>query len=118
MRPFGLAPIAVAVAAAFFANESFALPTGAQVRAGQGTVSSPSAGSVVVRQASARLAIDWQSFGIAAGESVRFVQPSYPGETIRVELAEVPDGTVQFRAWALERQVLVLDRGLCRLAPP
>lgn len=50
--------------------------------------------------------------------AVRFVQPSYPGETIRVELAEVPDDTVQFRAWALERQVLVLDRGLCRLAPP
>lgn len=42
--------------------------------------------------------------------SVRFAQPSYPGETIRVELR--CDGEeVRFRALALERQVLVLDRG-------
>lgn len=42
--------------------------------------------------------------------SVRFAQPSYPSETIRIELRR--DGAeVRFRAWALERQVLVLDRG-------
>ena len=76
MRRFRLAPLAVAVAAAFLTNQAFALPTGADIRAGQGAVTSPTAGSVVVRQDSARLAIDWQSFGIAAGESVRFVQPS------------------------------------------
>ena len=75
MRPFRLTPLAVAVAASFVASEAFALPTGADIRGGQGAVSSPNAGSVVVRQDSARLAIDWQSFGIAAGESVRFLQP-------------------------------------------
>ena len=75
MRPFGLAPLAAAVAAAFVANEAFGLPTGSEIRAGQGAITSPNAGSVVVRQDSARLAIDWQSFGIAAGESVRFMQP-------------------------------------------
>ncbi|MCC6210081.1 MAG: filamentous hemagglutinin N-terminal domain-containing protein, partial [Burkholderiales bacterium] len=75
MRPFRLAPLAVAIAAAFATSESFALPTDPQIRAGQGAVTSPGVKSVVVRQDSARLAIDWQSFGIAAGESVRFVQP-------------------------------------------
>jgi len=25
--------------------------------------------------------------------------------------------TVRFRAWAIERQMMVLDRGECRLAP-
>jgi acyl dehydratase len=49
--------------------------------------------------------------------SVRFAQPSYPGETIRIELRR--DGAeVRFRAWALERQVLVLDRGRFLIADP
>lgn len=45
--------------------------------------------------------------------AVRFAQPAYPGETIRVELFEEGD-TVRFRALALERGVTVLDRGECR----
>jgi acyl dehydratase len=49
--------------------------------------------------------------------SVRFASPSYPGETIRIELRR--DGTdVRFRAWALERQVLVLDRGRFLIGDP
>jgi acyl dehydratase len=47
--------------------------------------------------------------------AVRFVSPAFPGDRIRVELFE--DGeTVRFRAWAVERQIVVLDRGECRLA--
>jgi acyl dehydratase len=46
--------------------------------------------------------------------SVRFVNPAFPGETIRVEMF-AEGGSVRFRAWALERNVLVLDRGDCRL---
>lgn len=42
--------------------------------------------------------------------SVRFAQVSYPGETIRIELRR-SGAEIHFRAWALERQVLVLDRG-------
>jgi acyl dehydratase len=41
--------------------------------------------------------------------SVRFVAPAYPGDTIRVEFYK-EDG-VRFRAWAVERDCLVLDRG-------
>ncbi len=45
---------------------------------------------------------------------VRFVQPGLPGDTVRVEMQH--DGSVvHFRARALERGVLVLDRGVCRL---
>jgi hypothetical protein len=43
--------------------------------------------------------------------SVRFVRPAFPGDTIRVELFACGT-TVRFRARALERDELVLDRGL------
>lgn len=46
--------------------------------------------------------------------SVRFAAPAYPGDTIRVEWLD--DGGVRFRAWAVERDVLVLDRGEIGLA--
>ncbi len=45
--------------------------------------------------------------------SVRFVQPAFPGDTIRIELFEQGE-RLRFRAWALERAVLVLDRGEAR----
>lgn len=51
------------------------------------------------------------------GLSVRFVAPSYPGETIRIEWRGVGD-RVQFRAFALERRLLLLDRGEATLLPP
>lgn len=47
--------------------------------------------------------------------AVRFVSPAFPGDTIRVELFRRPEG-IRFRAWAIERQVLVLDRGHCELS--
>jgi acyl dehydratase len=47
--------------------------------------------------------------------AVRFVSPAFPGDTIRIEMFEESD-TIRFRAWAMERQVLVLDRGECGLA--
>ena len=42
--------------------------------------------------------------------ATRFAAPALPGDTIRIELFETPDG-LRFRAQALERSVLVLDRG-------
>jgi len=42
--------------------------------------------------------------------SARFVAPAYPGDTIRVELFATSE-SVRFRAWARERESLVLDRG-------
>jgi acyl dehydratase len=45
-----------------------------------------------------------------ASMAVRFASPAFPGDTIRVEMFEVSGG-LRFRARALEREVLVLDRG-------
>jgi len=46
--------------------------------------------------------------------AVRFVAPAFPGDTIRIEMFEEVN-TIRFRAWAVERRVMVLDRGECRL---
>ena len=48
--------------------------------------------------------------------SVRFAQPAYPGDTIRIEMFDEGDA-LRFRALAVERGVTVLDRGTCRLGP-
>lgn len=47
--------------------------------------------------------------------AVRFVQPGLPGDTVRVELFDAGGGRLHFRARALERGVLLLDRGRCEL---
>jgi len=52
-----------------------ALPEGAQVVAGQASVSTPSANAMVVNQASDKAVLNWQSFNIGAGQSMQFVQP-------------------------------------------
>lgn len=64
--------IASAVAGALGAH---AAPQGGTITAGQGSISPPVGATTTIHQASARLAIEWQSFGIAANEAVRFVQP-------------------------------------------
>jgi acyl dehydratase len=46
---------------------------------------------------------------------VRFSSPVYPGETIRTEIYRSGD-TVRFRCRALERDVVVLDRGSATIA--
>jgi len=52
-----------------------ALPEGAQLVAGQASVSTPSANAMVVNQASDKAVLNWQSFNIGAGQSMQFVQP-------------------------------------------
>ncbi|ALT78327.1 MBG domain-containing protein [Paucibacter sp. KCTC 42545] len=51
------------------------LPTGGQVVAGSATISQ-SGNTLTINQSSAKLATDWQSFSIGAGQAVNFVQPS------------------------------------------
>ena len=50
-------------------------PTGGTVTTGQGTISQ-SGGTTTVKQGSQDLSLNWTGFSIAAGETVRFVQPS------------------------------------------
>lgn len=57
------------------AGAAHALPGNGQVTAGSGSVSQ-SGSTMTVSQQSQKLALDWTSFSIAAGETVKFVQPS------------------------------------------
>jgi acyl dehydratase len=46
---------------------------------------------------------------------VRFSKVVFPGDTIRLEVFEEGNGVLRFRARALERDEVVLDRGLARI---
>jgi acyl dehydratase len=48
--------------------------------------------------------------GAIASMAARFSAPAFPGDTIRIEMFKAAD-RLRFRALALERSVLVLDRG-------
>ncbi|UCJ17470.1 filamentous hemagglutinin N-terminal domain-containing protein [Pseudomonas sp. MM211] len=68
---------AVLVAALLLPVMAFAadLPTGGQVVSGNGQIGTPSNNQMIIDQASNKLAINWQSFDIAAGNKVTFNQP-------------------------------------------
>lgn len=71
-----LTPLALAVALALAAPQAvFAAPVGATVVAGQVQVSQPDARTTLVTQGSDKAIVDWRSFSIGAGETVRFQQP-------------------------------------------
>lgn len=53
---------------------AYALPTGGVVAAGGASITS-SASTTTITQSTANTVINWQSFGIAAGQTVQFVQP-------------------------------------------
>lgn len=66
-----------------------ALPTGGTTVAGNGQISE-SGGVLTVQQSSSRLAIDWQSFSIGAGQSVIFRQPSAQSIALNRVLGQDP----------------------------
>jgi len=66
-----------------------ALPTDGVVTAGQAQIT-PGAGSMLVQQTSQNAAINWQSFNIAAGEAVRFVQPNAQSVALNRVLSSDP----------------------------
>ncbi|WP_374404444.1 beta strand repeat-containing protein, partial [Niveibacterium sp.] len=55
---------------------AYALPTDPVVESGQAAVKSTAPNALSVRQTSDKAVINWRSFGIGAGESVEFAQPS------------------------------------------
>ena len=57
------------------AGQLWAAPEGGEIVAGEGTIAQ-SGVDTLIHQATERLAIDWQSFDIAANERVEFIQPS------------------------------------------
>ncbi|MGC1172595.1 GLUG motif-containing protein, partial [Polaromonas sp.] len=56
------------------AAQALAAPTDGQVSAGQGGITQ-SGNTTTITQTTPKLAINWQSFGIAGNETVNFVQP-------------------------------------------
>ncbi|HSO07064.1 MAG TPA: MBG domain-containing protein [Pelomicrobium sp.] len=66
-----------------------ALPTGGQVTAGRAAISQSGA-QMTIRQATPKAAIDWQAFGIGAGESVQFVQPGASAIALNRVLGQDP----------------------------
>jgi filamentous hemagglutinin family protein len=75
--PCGFAALLVSVAALSLAGARVAqaAPAGGQVTSGTGTVSQ-TGNTTTVRQTSANLFLNWQSFNVAANEVVDFIQPS------------------------------------------
>ena len=71
---FTLQALAMSVALSFGGN-AIALPAGGVVAAGGASIST-AAGSTTINQSTQNAAINWQSFNIASGEAVRFVQPN------------------------------------------
>ncbi|MGA8786899.1 MAG: filamentous hemagglutinin N-terminal domain-containing protein, partial [Polaromonas sp.] len=70
---FGLKLLAVSLMMACGAS-AYAQPVGGVVSAGAATIGGTS-GNMTITQTTPNVAINWQSFGIKAGESVQFVQP-------------------------------------------
>ena len=70
---FRLQTLAVSLMMACGAS-AYAQPTGGVVSAGSATIGG-APGSMTITQTTPNVAINWQSFGIRAGESVQFVQP-------------------------------------------
>ncbi|KEY57732.1 GLUG motif-containing protein [Serratia sp. DD3] len=67
----------LAILSALTIHSAFAadLPTNGTIKLGTGTITQPSAQQLQINQNTDKLAIDWQSFDIAAGNKVTFQQP-------------------------------------------
>lgn len=65
------------------------LPTGAQVKAGQASISTTGA-NMVVQQSSSRAAINWQSFNVGSNAQVQFQQPDANSVTLNRVMSADP----------------------------
>ncbi len=71
---FALKALTLSLMLAFGTN-SYALPTGGTVAAGNASITNGS-GSMTINQSSQNAVLNWNSFNIGTGESVTFVQPN------------------------------------------
>src|SRR5882672_4762226 len=111
MKPkqhISIRPVARAVAFALLAGAApaWAGPTGEQVVAGQASVSR-SGTNTLITQGTDRAAINWQTFGIASDESVRFAQPSAASIALNRVLGQNP--TEIFGSLTANGQVFILN---------
>jgi len=73
---------ALAISLMIIGNGAYAAPVGGVVTAGGATIVSGTGGNLVITQNTQNAAINWNSFNVAAGESVRFVQPNSSAVTL------------------------------------
>ena len=71
---FALKALSASLMLALGANV-YALPPTGKVTAGSATITNTVPGTLVINQNTGNVVINWQSFNIAAGETVQFVQP-------------------------------------------
>ena len=101
-----LSPIAVAAALAV-APLAFGAPQGGQVVGGQASITQ-SGSTTTINQSSNRAAIDWQSFNVGAGETVRFQQPGRDSVTLNRVVGN--DASAIFGRISADGQVLLINR--------
>ena len=65
-------------------------PAGSVIAAGQASITNSSGNLTTVRQTTAKALINWQSFSVAAGETVQFVQPGSSAITLNRVLGSDP----------------------------
>ncbi len=87
---FALLMSGAAMTAMMGASPAYANPSGGKVTAGSASIVGEGTGRVTIQQNSDKAVIDWQSFGIAAGESTTFAQPG----TTSIALNRVTGGDV------------------------
>ena len=75
LRKTGVGALTLASALVVSPVQARQLPSGGQIAAGQGSISSTDS-TMTVTQKTARMAVNWQSFSIGQGNTVNFVQPS------------------------------------------
>jgi filamentous hemagglutinin family protein len=71
-----------AVACVLASAAAQANPTGGVVASGGATITAPNGKTVDINQSTGQAVINWQSFGIAKGETVDFIQPTVTSVTL------------------------------------
>ncbi|MBC7663604.1 MAG: filamentous hemagglutinin N-terminal domain-containing protein, partial [Caulobacter sp.] len=95
--------------------QAMALPTGGQVTSGNITIGTPANGSLNVTQTTNKGVIDWQSFNVAAGEKVNFLQPSATSSTLNRVVGSDP--TSIFGQITATGQVFLINNAGIYFAP-
>src|SRR3990172_3073802 len=67
--------ILIILAITIWSGTAHALPQGANIAAGNSTISQPDANTMHINQTTDKAIINWQGYGINANESVRYFQP-------------------------------------------
>ena len=91
---------------------AYAMPTGGEVKSGAATVSTDAA-QMNVNQSTDKVAIDWQSFDIAKGETVNFNQPGQSSIALnRVVGSDAKASSIQGSLNANGRVFLINQNGV------